>query len=88
MESTAGTHETWFLSAETGLLMQTIVSEEGAKHRTSTVTTTYDNYRDVDGLRLPFRKVIDDGSSRMTAMTQSITQNVDVPRSTFARRAP
>jgi hypothetical protein len=88
MESTAGTHETWFLSVETGLLMQTIVSDEGAKHRTGTVTTTYDDYRDVDGLRLPFRKVIDDGSSRMTAMTQSITQNVDVPRSTFARRAP
>jgi hypothetical protein len=88
MESTAGTRETWFLSADTGLLVQTVVSQEGAKHRTGTVTTTYDDYRDVDGLRLPFRKVVDDGSSRMTATTQSIVQNVDVPHSTFARRAP
>lgn len=92
MESTVNTRETWFLSAETGLLMQTVVTQEVPKHRTgtvtATVTTTYDDYRDVDGVRLPFRTVTDDGSSRMTATTQSVTQNVELPRSTFARPVP
>jgi hypothetical protein len=88
LESTAGTRETWFLSAKTGLLVKTIVSENPQTRGSRVVTTTYEDYREVDGVRLPFRKISDDGSRRTTATTQSVTQNVAVPHSTFERRVP
>jgi hypothetical protein len=83
LESTAGTRETWFLNAESGLLVRTVVSEDRERRRRRVVTTTYDDYRNVDGVRLPFRTTVDDGSSRMVATTLSITQNVTVAQSTF-----
>lgn len=77
LETRFGTRETWWLDAESGLLTRTAVDEV---HAGSTdpvaVVITFSDYRVVAGLRLPFRREVQEGSRRYVVVVTSITDNV------------
>jgi hypothetical protein len=74
-----GTNEVWSLDATTGLLTRTEVVEErgGAEGRVK-VVTTFQDYRLVDGIKLPFRRIVQDGRRRTALTIRSIEDNVAI----------
>ena len=75
--------ELWFDDA-TGLLARTR-NQDGI----NTVVTTFDDYRDVGGLRLPFASVTDSGDPR-NRVTTRITRSISAtsPTPSYRARAP
>jgi hypothetical protein len=47
------------------------------------VVTTYDDYRDVDGVKIPFRITRRDGSDEMAIVFRQVEHNVDIPPARF-----
>jgi predicted aspartyl protease len=73
--------ELWF-DAATGLLVRTIYQDGGEP-----VATTFDDFRDVDGVRLPFRTLIDSGDPRnlVTMTATTVRVRPDAPDDAYQR---
>jgi len=77
LTTTRGTTVVWHVSKRTGLLLQT---EAGGK------VTTFADYRDVDGQRVPFRATSQEALGEVVTEVQEARYNVDVPPGVFAPR--
>jgi hypothetical protein len=68
-----GTEETWSFSVQSGLLAATEgLRDEGPSKGVVDVTTRLDDYRTVDGVTLPFRAAIRDGSSELNVVVNKL----------------
>jgi hypothetical protein len=84
LSTTFGTTEIWYFDSASGLLTRTeVIEDRGSKEGAVKITTTMEDYRDVDGVRLPFRKVILNGKRKQTITVTSISNNTPVAE-TFA----
>jgi zinc protease len=76
LTTTFATQELWYLDATTGLLTSTeVIENRGAKEGAVRVTTTFEDYREIDGVRLPFRTIVHDGKRTRTVSVMSIANN-------------
>jgi len=82
-----GARELWYLDPATDLLVQTEVHLDGSPDLKATSTTTFDDYRLVDDVRVPFRLTVQEGGHKYSLIAKSIRNNVplspndfDVPR--------
>jgi hypothetical protein len=74
--TTFGTQETWYVDATNGLVTRTeVIEERGSKDGAVKITTAFEDYREVDGVRLPFRKVVHEGKRKRTITVTSIVNN-------------
>jgi hypothetical protein len=81
-----GTREIWYFDSASGLLTRTeVVEDRGGKDGAVKITTTFEDYREVDGVRLPFRKTILDRKRKQTITVTSIANNTPIEE-TFAPR--
>jgi pimeloyl-ACP methyl ester carboxylesterase len=83
MTTALGTSETWCFDAMTGLLARIEREEDRGKAKPVHVTMTFDDYRVVDGVRVPFRLGIDKGDRPIVITITSIVDNVPVDASAF-----
>lgn len=74
--------DAWF-DAQTHLLVHT-VEKQGAR----TVTTRFSDYRASDGVRLPWKQVIDDGAGAQYLLTVTTTSVAFLPAQPLAIYAP
>lgn len=79
-----GAVETWYFDAATGLLARVDAEREGPQG-TALVQASFKDYRDVEGLKTPFR--IEQALPGMTIITkiEEVKQNVEIPDSQFAK---
>jgi zinc protease len=85
LSTTFGTQEIWSFDATTGLLTETdVVQDRGPKDGLVKVVTRLSDYRDVDGVRLPFRMVVQDKERTYTVQVKSVTDNVSIEPRKFA----
>jgi hypothetical protein len=86
MTTEFGSQELWRFDAATGLLTQTEWFEDnGGKDGRVKVVTTFEDYRSVDGLRLPFKKTVQEGKHTRILTAASITNNKPVSPGEFVR---
>jgi hypothetical protein len=78
--------EFWF-DADTGLLVRQRRYVETALGRNPT-EVTYADYRDVDGIKVPFRWTVARPSGRFTVQVDEIKQNLPVDDALFQKPAP
>lgn len=84
LSTTFGTQETWYLDSASGLLTRTeVVEDRGGKDVAVKISTTLEDYREVDGVRLPFRKIILDGARKQIITVTAIANNTPIDE-TFA----
>lgn len=74
-----GTRELWYFDASTGLLAQTEVQDG-----TGITTTTFDDYRWVDGVRIPFGMTVNGGKQRYALSIRTVQNNVPLAVADFA----
>ncbi len=79
-----GAVETWYFDAATGLLARVDAEREGPQG-TALIQASFKDYRDVEGVKIPFR--IEQVMPGMTIITKmdEVKQNVDIPDSQFAK---
>ena len=86
MTTEFGSQELWRFDATTGLLTQTEWFEDtGDKDGRVKIVTTFEDYRPVDGLRLPFKKSVQEGKHTRVLTAVSITNNKPVAPAEFVR---
>jgi hypothetical protein len=79
LSTTFGTQEIWSFDSASGLLTRTqVIEDRGDKEGAVKVTTTLEDYREIDGVRLPFRKIILDGKRKQTITVTSIANNTPI----------
>lgn len=77
-----GPKETQFYDKESGLLVKTIstlVSQVGEMKIESKVS----DYRDVDGIKIPFKTATTAGPQNLAITVEKVTHNAEIPDSTF-----
>jgi hypothetical protein len=85
LTTTFGTHEVWSFDSATGLLTQTDVPRTGdSASAAAPETTTFDDYRMVDGVRVPFHLTVRDGKRGYALTVKTITNNATLSRDDFA----
>jgi zinc protease len=85
MSTTFGTQETWCFDAESGLLTRTErIEDKGGKKGRVNVTTMVEDYREVDGVRLPFRIKVQEGKDKYTVKVKSVVHNAVIEADKFA----
>jgi zinc protease len=85
MSTTFGTQEIWCFDAESGLLTLTErIEDKGGKKGSVKVTATLEEYREVDGVRLPFRIKVQEGKDKYTVKVKSVTHNAVIEADKFA----
>jgi hypothetical protein len=72
MTTRFGAREIWYFDGSTGLLAQTEVQDT----TTTVTTTTFDDYRWVDGVRIPFRMTVQGGKQRYALAVRTVRNNV------------
>jgi len=79
-----GAVETWYFDATTGLLAR-VDAERESPQGTALIQSSFKDYRDVEGVKTPFR--IEQALPGMTIITKldEVKQNVDIPDSQFAK---
>jgi len=79
-----GAVETWYFDAATGLLAR-VDAERESPQGTTLIQASFKDYRDVEGLKTPFR--IEQALPGMTIITKldEVKQNVEIPDSQFAK---
>lgn len=88
MSTTFGTDEIWYFDAQTGLLTQTEVTDDrGGKDGPVKITTILEDYRWIDGVRLPFRKIVHDPERTYTIEVKSVVDNTTIDASKFTSPA-
>lgn len=86
MTTEFGGQELWRFDVATGLLTQTEWFEDnGGKDGRVKIVTTLEDYRLVDGLRLPFKKTVQEGKHTRILTALSITDNTPVAPAEFVR---
>jgi hypothetical protein len=79
-----GTREVWYFDGVTGLLTRTEVSDsDNPESQASPETTTFDDYRLIDRLLIPFHLTIHDGKRRYSLTVKSVRNNVTLSRDDF-----
>jgi len=79
-----GAAETWYLDAVTGLLARVDAEREGPQG-TALIQSSFKDYRDVDGLKIPFQ--IEQALPGMTIISkfEEVKHNVEIPDSQFVK---
>ena len=79
-----GAVETWYFDAGTGLLAR-VDAERETGQGTALIQASFKDYRDVEGVKTPFR--IEQAMPGMTIITKidEVKQNVDIPDTQFAK---
>jgi hypothetical protein len=78
-----GTREVWYFDRATGLLTRTDVSDSGNPESQAPETTTFDDYRLIDRLLIPFHLTIHDGKRRYSLTVKTVRNNVTLSRDDF-----
>jgi hypothetical protein len=78
-----GNPQTLFFDAQTGMITKV---ESVFQHQMGNVplVTTLDDYREVEGIKLPFRTNITVMGQDRTLVAEEIKHNIDMPDSLFA----
>ncbi|MBV1928948.1 MAG: GyrI-like domain-containing protein [Gammaproteobacteria bacterium] len=79
-----GLADRWFLDAENFRLLRSEVSLKGPANETIRFATTYGDWRTVDGVTYPFKRVIEAGESRMTRRVEALEHPSACAPSRFA----
>jgi hypothetical protein len=80
-----GAREIWYLDAITGLLVQMdSESDDDTGSGVHVVTTTFEDYRLVDAVRVPFRITRQDGKRNYSMTVTAIRNNVPLTLEDFA----
>lgn len=79
-----GAVETWYFDATTGLLAR-VDAERESVQGTTMIQASFKDYRDVEGVKMPFR--IEQAMPGMTIITklEEVKQNVEIPDTQFAK---
>ncbi len=79
-----GAVETWYFDAATGLLARVDAEREGPQG-TGLIQSSFKDYRDVQGVKIPFR--VEQAWPGMTIITRfdDVQQNVEIPDTQFAK---
>jgi hypothetical protein len=84
LSTTFGTQEIWYFDAGSGLLVATDTeADRPGKDGAATVRTTLEDYRVVDGVELPFRRVVQDGKWKYALEVVSLSNNVALTHGDF-----
>ena len=84
LKTTFGTSETWTFDPATGLLRSTDGQrDEGPKKGVVRVVSRFEDYRNVDGLVLPFKCEVQDGKDQFTVAITKIEDNVSINASSI-----
>jgi zinc protease len=78
LSTTFGTREVWFFDAASGLLTRTETQGLDDKKSPIKVTNTFGEYREVDGVQLPFHTDVQEGADKYTIVVKSVTHNVPI----------
>ncbi|HUO36078.1 MAG TPA: hypothetical protein VMU43_13905 [Candidatus Acidoferrum sp.] len=75
-----------FFGAESGLILRA-VSQQHTENGVTAVAEDFKDYREVDGVKLPFEIVQVNGNSSLTITLDEVQHNVDLDDSEFAKPA-
>lgn len=81
-----GRPETWYFDAETGLKIRNVMQSEGP-NGTVEVDTTLGDYREVDGVKMPFKIHQSMGMISFTIQLTDVKQNVPIDDAIFKKPA-
>jgi hypothetical protein len=85
MTPVSGFDETWYFDASNGLLSRIERTEDRGKGKAAQAVLTFDDYREVDGVRLPFRRGINNGDRPATIVVTSLVNNAMIEPAHFIR---
>ena len=86
LEPTAGSIVRQYIDAETNLVIRTVVKVDVPQlGREVEQTTDYSDYRDVDGLKIPFRFAATSSIQNYTITVTKVEHNVTVDEKLFAK---
>jgi zinc protease len=85
MSTLFGSSEVWYFDAGSGLLTRTERVKDDPKKGKLQVTSTFRDYREVDGVRIPFRTDVQEGKDKFTIKIKSVTHNVPLDAGTFTK---
>jgi hypothetical protein len=84
MTAADGARETWSFDDETGLLLK-VVAERRTAQGTSVVETSFDDYRVVDGIKVPFTERRSEPQRTIVTRLSDVRHNVEIDDALFRR---
>jgi hypothetical protein len=82
LASREGSSEVWYLDSRSGLLSQ--IDTQPDDKNSAALTTTFEDYRQVDAVRVPFRVIRQGAGRRYTMTVRTIRNNVHLAADAFA----